>query len=87
MPFRLRLSSPSCLLEDSYALLHELMYRPAGTMHIREVRKALYYDMSNDIRKLMMYCSQNDYIQWVGEYISLTDSGLQYYLQYGMGEG
>ena len=66
---------------DAFAVLHLLMYLPGGSIKLDELRKSFASELSNDIKKIAMYCHQRAYIDFNGELIQLTDTGLQFYLE------
>ena len=65
---------------DVILLLHELMYKPKGTMRFSEIRRAQSYKFSIETRVLLMYCVQRSFVNLDNDYIQLTDAGLDYYL-------
>ena len=76
-------SSSSNVFSDNdgvFIMLHELMHMPKGNAEFCKLRKLLSSILSSDIKKLAVYCHLCNYVEFDGDNIQLTESGLEYYL-------
>ncbi len=77
-----KLASNKQLTVDSevFSVLHELAQIPGTSVGFKKLQRKLSAGINNDVKKLMLYCSQQAYVEYDGNSVQLTDAGLRYYL-------